>query len=222
MDSLIARRTHNAKPHRHPEVWRQSEEPTASEPLHHSTLRTNDVVLSDRESRIQAIAVRVEKELRGKAKRRSFRGRRCEIVCLTDIDPTTGGMRIYPSGTAAAASIGRCCDNVIQAIRRKGTCGTHRWNYLDEMKGKISASTTGQKVFIPNRPVDPIKTKPIPQQPTVHAPQVKSWTIPLFTGRKPFPLPAIAHRTITIHFRRLPAVPRPVHDVAGQLFLFAA
>lgn len=126
--------------------------------LHHAASRTTADVLSEREARILAIAERVDRELRYRDQRtdarRSFRGRRVPIVCLTDLDSGTGGCRIFPSATAAGARYGRCADNIIQAIVRKGTCGGHRWAYLDDLAGTLGQAADGRRVFIPDQPVD--------------------------------------------------------------------
>lgn len=132
--------------------WKKSPSAGIDEALHHGARRCNADVQREREDRLAEHCRRVEEELRGREKRRSFRGRRCLIVCLTKFDPDTAGFLVHPSATAAAASMGRYCDNIIQAIKRKGTCAGHRFAYFDELAqtGRIVTTAQRRSVFIPH------------------------------------------------------------------------
>ncbi len=146
----------NASPENRPERgwrtdWAAAHLSPPAEQIHRATQRTNAQVVADRESRIRAHAQRVHAELTAGKKRRLYRGRRCPIVCLTDVDALTGGLRVFPSATAAGVSIRRCPDNVIQAINRNGTCGGHRYQYLDELQGELGKTVDSRTVFIPTK-----------------------------------------------------------------------
>ncbi len=61
------------------------------------------------------------------------RGTKRVVVCLTSVDPGTGRLRRFAAVSRAAEWLGRVSDNVCQAIKRKGLCGGHRWDYEDEL-----------------------------------------------------------------------------------------
>lgn len=83
-----------------------------------------------REQLLLQHAARIATETKGaEATTKGTRGTPQRVVCLTDVDPLTGRLRRFRTASAAAAWVGRVCDNVVQAAKRGGRSGGHRWAY---------------------------------------------------------------------------------------------
>jgi hypothetical protein len=106
---------------------------------------------AEREARIQLLSEQVDFQLRRRGK--SHRGSRRQVVCISDVDPATGGHPVFRSVTDAGASVGRACDNVAQSISRRGTCNGKRFAYLDAMGPGELVTAAGRLFFVPSKSI---------------------------------------------------------------------
>lgn len=100
--------------------------PTAAEAPHACDYLSPTAYELVREAAIVAHAARIGTAV-------NTRGSPRAVICLTDVDDATGHLRRFESASEAGLWIGRCCDNVVQACRRHGRSGGHRWAYAAAM-----------------------------------------------------------------------------------------